>query len=262
MGILNKLFSSKKEPAEPDNSTLLQLLDIYWKSNGEGDSYKNVVLELMNGNSFLMFPVAGDPVTKPGVWEKTETSTRLQIMSMVVTPELKAIRVFTDEELLFNWMKKTVKTVSMRAQDVLAFCERSGISRIIINNGAPNTFVLIYAPKEPEKYSIPENTVLRIGSLNNPLPQVVIERLVEQFKRLDFIIEVYQYGQSREKQFSIVLAFSLSDEPQDADMTILQIVQDALGDERPEHDVDIFIIDGEDSYQRIKDIQDGLIYRK
>jgi hypothetical protein len=57
MGILNKLFSSKKEPAEPDNSTLLQLLDIYWKSNGEGDSYKNVVLELMNGNSFLMFPV-------------------------------------------------------------------------------------------------------------------------------------------------------------------------------------------------------------
>lgn len=42
--------------SNPDNSRLFKLLEIYQKQNGKGDSYKNVVLELMNGNSFLLLP--------------------------------------------------------------------------------------------------------------------------------------------------------------------------------------------------------------
>jgi hypothetical protein len=63
MSLLNKLFRKNSDPDNPDNTKLIGLLEIYWKSNGAGDSYKNVVLELMNGNSFLIFPTQNNTIT-------------------------------------------------------------------------------------------------------------------------------------------------------------------------------------------------------
>jgi hypothetical protein len=55
MGILNKLFRNKSSDS-PNNSKLLELIHNYWEENGTGETYKNVVMELIHGNSFLMFP--------------------------------------------------------------------------------------------------------------------------------------------------------------------------------------------------------------
>ncbi|POS00720.1 hypothetical protein Q361_1277 [Flavobacterium croceum DSM 17960] len=63
MGIFDKLFGSNKAKittANPDNSRLFDLLEIYRVQNGQGDTYKNVILELMNGNSFLLLPSEND----------------------------------------------------------------------------------------------------------------------------------------------------------------------------------------------------------
>ncbi len=77
MGLFNKLFGDKSKTDNPDNTKLLGLLEKYWKENGKGDTYKNVVLELMNGNSFLMFPTQNDTNTDPDKWTTAEKDTTM-----------------------------------------------------------------------------------------------------------------------------------------------------------------------------------------
>jgi hypothetical protein len=61
MGLFDKQFGSKPKPTtQPDNTKLFQLLEICQQQNGKGDSYKNVVRELMNGSSYLLLPSQND----------------------------------------------------------------------------------------------------------------------------------------------------------------------------------------------------------
>ena len=76
MRLFNKLFGNQAKTNNPDNTKLLGLLDLYWKEDGGGDTYKNVMLELINGNSFLMFPTQNDN-TDPDKWTTTEKETTL-----------------------------------------------------------------------------------------------------------------------------------------------------------------------------------------
>src|SRR5207249_4299129 len=142
MGIFTKLFRGKSKPDNPDNSRLLELLDIYWKKNGKGNSYKNVVQELMNGNSFLMFPTQNDFKTDLDNWTTTQKETVLKLGSLFNLEELKVLGAFTDEQALLNWTKKPSEYTAMRSQDVLKFCQDNGIDRIVINSDQPNMFVL------------------------------------------------------------------------------------------------------------------------
>lgn len=142
MSIFNQFFSPMENPKEPDNTRLLKLLAIYWQGEDHGKNYENVALELMDGNSFLLFPTLNEPVTNTDAWEVTKTTTRLAIATIVPFEGRKALRAFTDEEALMTWMKKPSQYTSMRSQDVLKLCEANGITRIIINNGSQNTFVL------------------------------------------------------------------------------------------------------------------------
>jgi len=118
---------------QPDNTKLLELLDLYWKAEGRGDSYENVIKELIDGNSFLMIPTVTDPDQERHNW-KTATIVHFE--------GRKAIRVFTDEGALLRWMKKLTTYAAMRSQDVLKLCQANGFTRVIINSGCANTFVI------------------------------------------------------------------------------------------------------------------------
>src|ERR1035437_5849338 len=109
---------------------------------GRGNSYENVVKGLMNGNSSLMIPTIADPAEERHAWKTTETVTRLKIATIVHFEGRKALRVFIDENALAIWMKKLTTYSAMKSQDVLKLCEANGFTRISINNGSPNTFVL------------------------------------------------------------------------------------------------------------------------
>jgi hypothetical protein len=75
MSIYEKLFRKKpKATIQPDNTKLFELLEIYKQQNGKGDSYKNVVLELMNGNSYLLLPSKNENQGS-GTWGTIEKST-------------------------------------------------------------------------------------------------------------------------------------------------------------------------------------------
>jgi hypothetical protein len=142
MSSFNKSLQPEKPFQDPDNTQLLNLLSIYWNSDGLGETYKNVVSELMTGNSFLMLPTLNVPTLKTDGWEKTTSTTRLALATIVPFEGRKALRAFTDEEPLLKWMKGPHLYTSMRSQDVLKLCVANGISRLIINNGSLNTFVL------------------------------------------------------------------------------------------------------------------------
>src|SRR5215216_7359780 len=110
MGLFDKLFGTKPKTtsetkAQPDNSKLFQLLEIYRQQNGKGDSYKNIVLELMNGNSFLLLPSQNDNEGS-GTWTTAQKDTTLQLTCVHNLDGLKVLGAFTDEISLVSWAKK------------------------------------------------------------------------------------------------------------------------------------------------------------
>jgi len=130
------------EPSTPDNTRLLQLLDQYAKKDGDGETYKNVIMELMNGISFLIFPTQDDTNLAPGQWTTLETAATLKISSIFEVNGSKMFGVFTDESSLFSWTKTPTHYNAMRAQDILKLGQTNDIEKIVINNGLPNMFVL------------------------------------------------------------------------------------------------------------------------
>ncbi len=91
MGLFNKLFRDKSKVDNPDNTRLLALLDKYWKEDGKGDTYQNVVLELMKGNSFLMFPTLNEPDTDPENWTPAEKDKMIKLASVVNLDGLRVL---------------------------------------------------------------------------------------------------------------------------------------------------------------------------
>ena len=105
MRLFDKLFGGSKKQTTPENSKLFELIEIYQKQNGGGNSYKNVVLELMNGNSFLLLPSQNDNELSTS-WTTTKTDTTLKLTCIYNLDGLKVLGAFTDEQSLLNWTKQ------------------------------------------------------------------------------------------------------------------------------------------------------------
>ena len=55
MGIFKKFFSGQAKPGNPDNSKLLRLIDMYWKTEGKGKTYETSCIGV-NERKFLPNP--------------------------------------------------------------------------------------------------------------------------------------------------------------------------------------------------------------
>jgi hypothetical protein len=258
MGILNKLFGNKT----PDNTKLLKLIDAYWKANGGGQTYGNVISELTRGNSFLMLPTKNDLGEGFKDWQKTDQKITLLITSIVDVDGIKALGAFTDEQALLKWTKQASRQSSMRSQDVLKLCAQNGVDRIVINSGQSNMFVLENERYRPEEYSIEKNTALLIGTPNNPLSAIAIKKLVDNFQKVDIINEVYQYGLTKNKEFSIVLGFCLQTDSNKGEKQVIDTVQNALQYETLSQTLDLHFIKDQEDLDRIKWVENSLIYKK
>lgn len=261
MGLFDKLFGSKPKQPNPDNSRLFQLLEIYQKENGKGDSYKNVVLELMNGNSYLLLPSQNDNEST-GMWTTTEKNTTLKLTCIYNLDGLKVLGAFTDENALVSWAKKPTQYTALPSKDVLKLCEEQLIERIVINSDLPTMFVLEKNRANIKTETIQEQTTVQVGTPNRPLEKRIIQKLIEQFKRVDTIDEVYQYGQTKNKEFSIVLGFKLSTNSDNAKTASINAVQTALQDETIDQLLDLFFIEDNGWYQTIRNVENSFIYKK
>ena len=262
MGLFNKLFGDKTKTENPDNTRLLALLDTYWKENGAGDTYKNVVMELMHGNSFLMFPTQNDNQTVPDKWTTAEKDTTLKLASVVNLDGLKVLGAFTDEQALLAWTKKPSQYTAMRSKDVLKFVQENGMDRIVINSDQPNMFVLERSRENVKEHTIPQDTQVQLGTPNQPLSHAITQKLIANFKKDNTISEVYQYGQTREGEFSIVLGFKLTSASENAKKAAIHAVQNALQNEKLDQPLDLFFLETDHWYDTVRKIENSLVYRQ
>ena len=122
-------------------SKLSILLDIYQKEKGNSDAYKDVIMELLNGDSLLYLP---SPKDKP---ENQESATEgesktLRLSSVFNIDGINVLGAFTDEQALFSWAKQPIPYKMLESKDVIKLCEETTIGRIVINSGLPTMFVL------------------------------------------------------------------------------------------------------------------------
>lgn len=123
---------------EAKKSKLSILLDAYQQQNGQGDSYKDVLMELITGTSLLLLPSEND-----GSETTTESATKMLKLSSVFNDNgVMVLGAFSDEAALFSWAKQPVPYKMLESKDVLQLCEENAIKRIVINSNTPTMFVL------------------------------------------------------------------------------------------------------------------------
>jgi hypothetical protein len=142
MGFLGNLFkfSRKKKEKDPDNTRLLKLIDQYIVDS-EYESYKKVVLELEEGNAYLLLPSDNDWGENFPDWAPSPTGLKMKLGTWVING-LKTTAAFTSEQVLFEWAQKPIKYVSLRSQAVLDLCEANGICRVVVDDRLRTMVVL------------------------------------------------------------------------------------------------------------------------
>ena len=120
-------------------SKLSDLLDIYEKQKGAADSYKDVIMELLNGDSLLYLPSPPDSSENQ---ESAAESRTLRLSSVFNIDGINVLGAFSSENALFTWAKQPVPYKMLESRDVIKLCEETSIGRIVINSGLPTMFVL------------------------------------------------------------------------------------------------------------------------
>lgn len=256
MGLFDALFGNKPKTAKSKNSRLFELLKVFQKQNGKGDSYRNVVLELMNGNSFLLLPSKNDGKNS-NYWTTAKKDTTLKLTCIYILDGLRVLGAFTDENALLSWAKKPTEYTELSSKDVMKLCDEYLIDRIIINSNLPTMFVL-----EKNTANIKSGTNVQVGVSNRPLGNRITAKLIDKFKQVDTIDEVYQYGKTKDNEFSIVLGFKLLTNSDNAKTATINAVQTALQGEKIDQILDIFFIEDENWYQIIRNIDKSFLYKK
>lgn len=264
MGFFQKLFGKSQTPKNkkttPDNTKLINLILTYNNTNESAD-YKKVINELMTGNSFLLMPSINKVTNQLG-WETTKKDVKLTLTSILNVDGLHVLCAFTSEATLQNWAKQGSEYTAMQSKDVLAFCEENQLNRVVIDNDSDTFFVLERNRENIKTVTVEKKTQVQLGTPSKPLNSRILGKLNEQFKRINTVVEVYQYGQTRNGEFSIVLGIKLSIPSDNARAAALNAVQSALENEKIDQLLDIFFIDDEGWYNTIKGVENSLMYKK
>jgi hypothetical protein len=89
---------------------------------------------------------------------------------------------------------------------------------------------------------------------------ILLEKLSTRFGDLDNIRRVYHYGQTKGKEFSLVLGFELKRSSENGKKAVSDLVSDVIGQEELPHPLDIFFIETEEWGRQIRAVEGSLIY--
>jgi hypothetical protein len=125
---------------DSDNSKLLSLIDEWITANGKGKTYENVVLELLNGNSFL-FVQTFDRQVKETRTFVSDKNTELEFGIWEIEGK-KYFGAFTDLNLLTKWLKVRSSSVQLHSKTLLEMADKTQVDGIVINSSYRNMFVV------------------------------------------------------------------------------------------------------------------------
>lgn len=266
MSFLKKLFGSSpksKEPLQkkdPDNTRLLFLIDT-WVSNPTNENYGDVLNELENGNSFLILPTENSGVETIG-WSSLEKESKLNLTSIYNLDGLKVLAAFADENALLEWSKKPTQYTALHTQDVIDICKSNSIDRVVINNLQKNMFVLERNRANITTNVIQKETKVLVGTPTHPLSEAVIQRLKQNFQRVDTIEEVYQFAQSMNGETSLVLAVKMTVQSDNSRVALHNAINDSINADELQLPLDIMIISSEDWLNTARNVHGSFIYKK
>ena len=256
----NRLPLQQVEEKKPDNRTLLNLL-YEWKNNESSENYTNVVNEILSGHSFLLLPSVNDGKSS-GDWKTIKTGSTLKLTSVFDVDGLKVLGAFTDESALMTWSRKQTEFTAMKSQDVIDFCQTSGIDRIIINSDQPTMFVLERNRENIKTETVQRQTEVRIWTPKNPISGNLLEKLKSNFSKISTIREVYHYGMTRDDEHIFIIAFSLEIYSEDARFACINAIQNSMSGETIEFPLELFYLDDESWYSTARGVADSLIYKR
>lgn len=215
----------------------------------------------MNGNSFLLLPSQNDNEGSAN-WTIVDKDTTLKLTSIYNLDGLKVLGAFIDEDALLSWAKKPMQYTALPSKNVLKLCEEQLIERIVINSDLPTMFVLERNRANIKIETIQKETTVQVGTPGKPLQRRILQKLIDQFQRVETIDEVYQYGQTRNNEFSIVLGFKLLANSDNAKTAAINAVQTALAGEKLDQLLDLFFIEDDGWYQTIRNVENSFFYKR
>jgi hypothetical protein len=264
MGFFDSFFNKPEtdEPYKglPENKQLLSYIAEWYKQPSD-ETYKQAVMELMEGKPTLLLPSVNKNFNiQTDGWQTSDTNTSLKLTCIYEIEGLKVLGAFTDEDALLIWSKNPTEYVALKSDDVLKLCEQNGISRLVINSNCYNMFVMQRNREAIKPYNIPEGTTVTVGTPERPLPKRIIEKIRSGFAATINIEEAYEYLNSYSGEYSLVIGVLLAVESEAGRAAATFIVQDALRGEDLEQPVDIFFLGDIEWLQTIRQIPGSKFY--
>ena len=133
-------MSSDIESNTLENSKLLSLIDNWLETGNSGNSYENVVLELLNGNSHLFI----EAIKSVGIEEGISIGGKDSKLTFGIyeIENKKYLGAFTDLKLLEDWLKKPSRYVKLESKTLLQMADEIDVDGIVINTSYKNAFVV------------------------------------------------------------------------------------------------------------------------
>jgi hypothetical protein len=194
-------------------------------------------------------------------WRVVNKDTKLKLSGVYDLDGLKALAVFTDEAALVEWAKQPREYIALGMTPIIDICKDLGIARLVINSGQPTMFVLERNLENIKTHEIKEQTTVQVGTPNNPLNQKLINNLIKNFEKVSTITEAYQYAQTMNGEFSIVLGIRLSVVSENSRLAVNAAVTNAIGNEKLNQPLDVMILQTDDWLETVRGISNSLFYK-
>jgi len=269
MGFFNKLFGNKeKNDNNLSNNRLIRLLDKWGREESE-HSFKSVLHELFEGQSFLLVPTVNNNDIEENKWVTMVEGTTLHLTSVTEQDGVKVLAVFSDDTSLIDWAKQVTSYTALKTQDLFNMCRELEIDRVVINSDQKNMFVLERQKNDvdTEEEVLEEETRIRVGVPSNPLSMAIVERINENIKDIPFIDEVYQYiqediNEQGASEFILMIGVKVSDDSDESRKLMLDTIKQSLtGQKKPELPLGIMVLDNK-WYQAMERIGNQPFYVK
>lgn len=259
MSFFRNLFVSKKAAKDtpPENNQLLQLIRAY-NANKTMDHYKPVLQELKSGPAHLLLPCNHISSSRQHGQTMLDDE-EVELTSVFDREGTVILGAFTAEKPLFEWAQGETPYKKISGQNLLLFCQKRGVDRIVIDSNQPTEFILEQQIKPGNKSG---KVRAKIKTPKPPISAENITRFQEKFRALYFIQEVYQFEIIKEDETILNLAFRLDEHNAENRNSCFNTVQTVIKNTEASRRINVILLDNEVLYQAAQKIENSLIYTR
>lgn len=244
--------------SKQDNTRLNYLLSIYGQHRSQ-ENYTEVMNEILHGSSFLLIPTANNKNYDTG-WHTANAGTTISIKSIVEMDGLKVLGAFSDEHSMLEWTKTITEYTAIPSQTVLDMCNEMQVDRIVINTGQKNMYILEKNRDLLQTLKVQEKTLIKIGSVLNPLSPSVINKIIANFDRIKIVAAAYQYSQEMEGQINTIIEVCLTVVSDNSRTALQNAILSSIEGEQLNGYFDVIVLEREEILNTVKNSPNSQFY--